>query len=390
MSEIWKTSCFSNEYSVSNMGRVKRNSTGKIYSNKISKGKNRLHLKGLKLDITVSREVLSAFHGKPDENKIVHYKDGNKLNDTLENMEWIERGQNNVGISYNSSRVNYSIPSGEIRELTWGEEKISVSSDGFVRTNSKRWKKPTIPDPTKNGYVSIWLPFDSNGKRKEYGRGSNHLIHRIIAEAFCERKNGQNEVDHIDRDKSNNVASNLRWTTRIENSMNRDNSNDQNKKVVYKYKIGGEYTGESFESLSFAAQSIGFTSSTISGCINGKRPHSGNFEWSIFEPEEYKGRREGIMKMVKAHQNKEKEDRDAKKGPKKETGKKVFVYKDGTFFGEYKSGVVAGEATGCSPGNISKCISGKLEQTGGFTFSRTKTSEEECTEESPNKKMRVE
>ena len=82
MSEIWKTSCFSNEYSVSNMGRVKRNSTGKIYSNKISKGKNRLHLKGLKLDITVSREVLSAFHGKPDENQIVHYKDGNKLNDT--------------------------------------------------------------------------------------------------------------------------------------------------------------------------------------------------------------------------------------------------------------------------------------------------------------------
>ena len=121
------------------------------------------------------------------------------------------------------------------------------------------------------------------------------------------------------------------------------------------------------------------------------------------------------MKMVKAHQNKEKEDRDAKKGPKKETGKKVFVYKDGTFFGEYKSGAAAGEATGCNKGNISKCISGKMKQTNGFTFSRTKTSEEEfveesnktseeecveespnktseeeCTEESPNKKMRVE
>ena len=110
MSEIWKTSCFSNEYSVSNMGRVKRNSTGKIYSNKISKGKNRLHLKGLKLDITVSREVLSAFHSKPDENQIVHYKDGNKLNDTIENIEWIERGQNNVGISYNSCLL-YTSPS---------------------------------------------------------------------------------------------------------------------------------------------------------------------------------------------------------------------------------------------------------------------------------------
>ena len=67
-----------------------------------------------------------------------------------------------------------------------------------------------------------------------------------------------------------------------------------------------------------------------------------------------------------------------------------------------KSGAAAGEATGCTKGNISNCISGKLKQTGGFTFSRTKTSEEECieespktseeecTEESPNKKMRVE
>ena len=149
--------------------------------------------------------------------------------------------------------------------------------------------------------------------------------------------------------------------------------------------IRDRYTGESFESGAFAAQSIGFSSSTISGCINAKRPHSGNFEWSIFGPEEYKSRREGIMKMVKDHQNKEKENRDAKKGPKKETGKKVFVYKDGTFFGEYKSGAAAGEATGCTKGNISNCISGKLKQTGGFTFSRTKTSEEECTEESSNK-----
>ena len=60
---------------------------------------------------------------------------------------------------------------------------------------------------------------------------------------------------------------------------------------------------------------------------------------------------------------------------KKKQEKKVFVYKDGTFFGEYKSGAVAGEVTGCTKGNISNCISGKLKQTGGFTFSRTKISE---------------
>ena len=219
MSEIWKTSCFSNEYSISNMGNVKRNSTGKTYSNKISNGKHRLHIKALKLDITVSREVLSAFHGKPDENQIIHFKDGNKLNCTLENLKWVKRGHKSIGISRNPSSVEYSNPIGEIRELTWGTQKISVSSDGFVKENDNKWKRPTIPDPTRKNYISVWFPFDKNGERDEKKKGFNHSIHIIIAEAFCERKNGQNEVDHIDGIKTNNVASNLRWTTRNENSM---------------------------------------------------------------------------------------------------------------------------------------------------------------------------
>ena len=360
MSEIWKTSCFSNEYSISNMGNVKRNSTGNIYSNKISNGKHRLYIKPLDLTITVSKEVLSAFHGKPDENQIIRFKNGDKLNCTLENLEWVKRGQYSTGIPRNPSSVEYSNPTGEIRELTWGTEKISVSSDGFVKENEHKWKKPTKPDPTR-GYVSVWFPFNRNGEKDEKNKGFNYSIHIIIAEAFCERKNGQNEVDHIDGIKTNNVASNLRWVNKSENSANRDNNNDQNKKIVYKYKLGGEYTGEYFESLAFAAQSIGLTCSTaISGCINGKRPQSGNFEWSIFGPEEYKGRREGIMKMVKAHQNKEKEDRDAKKSPKKETGKRVYAHVIGTSeIIEWESGKDASSKVGIGTGNLCNYIKNK-------------------------------
>jgi len=101
--EEWRTSCFSNEYSVSTMGNVKRNSTGKILSdlsmkcnrcmkcNRWSMGYRRacVIIKGKPKVIHVAREVLSAFHGKPCENQSMHFKDGHRLNCKLENLKWI-------------------------------------------------------------------------------------------------------------------------------------------------------------------------------------------------------------------------------------------------------------------------------------------------------------
>jgi len=297
-----------------------------------------------------------------------------------------------------SSHVEY--PTGEVRVLIWGKEKISVSSDGFIKENNKEWKRPTKPDPKKNNHVYTWLPFDRNGERFDPNgnkKNFNHSIARILAEAFCEKKDGQTDVEHIDKNNENNVISNLRWATKREISMNGNNNNNQNKKIVYKYYIGGnpvlDDNGDivTFESAIRAAESCGAkVCVSISNCCNGKTKSSYGFEWSYLPESEYTNSRDEIHKKAEETHKKTASILRGKLGPKKETGKKVFVYKDGIFFGEYKSGAAAGEATGCTKGNISNCISGKLKQTGGFTFSRTKTSEEECTEESPNKKMRVE
>ena len=47
--------------------------------------------------------------------------------------------------------------------------------------------------------------------------GKRWKVHRLVADAFIRKEDGRNHVDHINEDRTDNRAANLRWCTNEEN-----------------------------------------------------------------------------------------------------------------------------------------------------------------------------
>ena len=64
----------------------------------------------------------------------------------------------------------------------------------------------------KDGYQQVEL--------YENGESKRITVHRLVANHFLEKTEGKDEIDHINNDKTDNRAKNLRWVTRGENVRN--------------------------------------------------------------------------------------------------------------------------------------------------------------------------
>jgi len=103
-------------------------------------------------------------------------------------------------------------------------KNYDVSSFGNIRNNTTN--KILKYSPNQKGYPLVTL----------YGNIRKTIsIHRLVASAFIENPNNLPQIDHIDRNKTNNNVENLRWVTQQHNMWNKIHKNIHiNKRGWYK------------------------------------------------------------------------------------------------------------------------------------------------------------
>lgn len=155
-------------------------------------------------------------------------------------------------------------------------ETYEVSSMGSIRNVTSGIVLK--PQKRKHGYLSVWLY--AKGGRKQVS------IHRIVAEAFCERKNGQDEVNHLNEIKTDNRAENLAWCTRSENCAYGDVlaekrkawRNNRRSKAVRQYTLSGDFIKE-YPSMHEVRRQTGFAESNVHHAINGRYSQAYGYRW---------------------------------------------------------------------------------------------------------------
>lgn len=102
----------------------------------------------------------------------------------------------------------------EWRNIEGFEGKYKVSSYGRIWNT---YKDVEVAQPLSGEPQYKYVNLHFTGRKSEFLR-----VHRVIAKAFIDNPDNLPIVDHIDRDKLNNHASNLRWVSNSGNQRNTD------------------------------------------------------------------------------------------------------------------------------------------------------------------------
>lgn len=142
------------------------------------------------------------------------------------------------------------------------EDKYQVSSLGRVR--NKRTHNILKHSLNKHGYHRVNL-------YNEFGMKSK-FVHRLVAQAFISNYENKPEVNHIDEDKENNMASNLEWSTRKDNINHGTRNERSSKKQSIPIIATNLKTGESreFYGTNECARQLSLDSGNICKVLKGR------------------------------------------------------------------------------------------------------------------------
>lgn len=242
--------------------------TGSIYASGYCMVRLTTKNKGKKA-YCMHRLVAEAFIPNPYNLPVVNHKDGNKLNNNVDNLEWVTQSQNRrhaieTKISNLATGKRNIIENIKEDNLYWKRYKdtnylISIKGEAY-NTKTKILLKAT---PKKDGYVIYSLRID--------GKTFSKLAHVLVIEVWKPELLEEDKIiNHKDGNKSNNNIDNLEVISKRENIIHACYTLNKNIKPVIKMDKNGVEI--EYPSISFAARENGITPGAITYAIknNGK------------------------------------------------------------------------------------------------------------------------
>lgn len=163
-------------------------------------------------------------------------------------------------------------------------KKVQIEIDGemkdtdyFISSDGKLLKEITS-SCNGNGYALAVLYKDGIGHPKN--------IHRLVANAFLEKVDGKDYINHINGNKLDNRVENLEWCTPQENTEHyhrelRKEKPMYNQKACFQI-LDGEIMAE-YKSLHDASRRTGISVSNIYCCCKGRTTTAGGYQWQYKE-----------------------------------------------------------------------------------------------------------
>lgn len=270
-------------YQICDDGTVVNIITNKILKGSISESGYkyyRLSKNNNKKMFFAHRLVAEAFLPNPNNLPVVNHKDGNKLNNQIDNLEWVTYSENVEHAHQTSLISSYrkrEYYTKDLQDEEWKKIKnfpYSVSSLGRIRNDrTNLLLKPSIA----NGYYKVRLSYNN--------QILDQTIHNIVYCTFFEIEYIPEGyvVNHKDANKLNNNIKNLELITLSENVYKAlyETKTNSNCKKVKQFDKQHNYIA-TYNSTREAARELNLDSSTISKVCRGKvKSHGGYlFEYS--------------------------------------------------------------------------------------------------------------
>nr|DAF87307.1 MAG TPA: homing endonuclease [Siphoviridae sp. ctnPP24] len=171
-------------------------------------------------NVYAHRLVAQYFLPNPDNFPYVHHKDENKLNNNVDNLEWVSAKQNVVYHREKNGKQERRCPKYHVEDLKGEQWMVFPENELYSVSNMGR---------VKNNKTNRLLHLDNTHKyvRVNLNTKKHYSLNRMV---YCTFNNDFDMegyvIDHIDNNPKNNELSNLQKITFSENNLRQDRFND--------------------------------------------------------------------------------------------------------------------------------------------------------------------